>query len=197
MRSCEYDGEPAGEPRAHPWSDAVGNAAARYHDLKASPGLVRTALEDFVPFAHHPAVLEFYTLVERLNAPASTLESNDCAFSAPHASELPPPSKLLQCEGRLMILFRELGLNLSRRRVEALKDALHLRLAPLDPGLEWGMIGTTIYPTRYVTLPLPAERQLGHQLMLSFWAWGDTDAEVMGHLERVVRNLAQAIPPFD
>jgi hypothetical protein len=197
MKTCAYDGEPNAEPRAHPWTDAVGSSACRYYDLKAAPGLIRTALEDFVPFGHFAAVTEFYTLLERLNAPASTLESNDCAFSAPHASELAAPGKLLQCEGRLMILFRELGLNLSRPRVEALEHGLHQRLAELDRELEWGLVGTTIYPTRFVTLPGAPARQLGHQLMLSFWAWGDTEAEVMGHLERVVRNLAQAIREGD
>ena len=194
MRTCEYDGEES-EPRAHPWTDAVGSSECRYYDLKAAPGLIRTALEDFVPFGHFAAVAEFYALLERLNAPASTLESNDCAFAGPHASELAPPGKRLQCEGRLMILFRDLGLNLSRPRVEALANGLHMRLAELDRELEWGMIGTTIYPTRYVTLPVA--RQLGHQLMLSFWAWGDSEAELMGHLERVVRNLAQAIREGD
>ena len=57
-------------------------------------------------------------LLERLNGPTSSLESNDCAFSPPHASDIAQPGKSLQCEGRLMILCRELELNLSLPRVE-------------------------------------------------------------------------------
>ncbi len=193
MKTCEYDGEPLQDPRSHPWTDAVANAASRYYDLKATPGLIRTALEDFVPWSHHPAIARFYALLEQLNAPASMLESNDCAFTGPHASDAPQLGKRLQCEGRVMILYRELRANLSRRRVDDLKNALHLRLATLDPELEWGMIGTTIAPVRYVGLPGTREEQLGHQLMLSFWAWGDQDAEVMSNLERVVKNLADAL----
>ncbi len=193
MKTCEYDGEPFTEPRSHPWTEASASSACRYYDLKASPGLVRTALEDFIPWSHHAAVTQFYALLDRLNAPTSILESNDCAFTGPHASEAPQLGKVLQCEGRVMILYRELAWNLSRSRVEEFKDALHLRLATLDREFDWGMIGTTIYPVRYVTLPVAQDKQLGYQLMLSFWAWGDSEVEVMSNLERVVRNLAQAI----
>jgi len=168
----------------------VTDAASRYHDLKAEPALVRTALEDFVPFGHFPAILRFYTLLEWLNAPGVRLESNDCAFTGPHPSESPQLGKL-QCEGRVMVLFRELAQNLERPRLEALARALHVRLAPLDRQFEPGMIGTTITSVRY--LGLGDDAPLGFQLMLSFWAWGDSDEEVMRHLERVVKNLGLAI----
>ena len=193
MKSCEFDGNPFDEPRSHPWTDAVASAASRYYDLKADPALIRTALEDFVPWSHYAAITRFYELLERLNAPGSILESNDCAFSGPYPSEALQLGKLLQCEGRVMVLYRELELNLSRRRVEELKNDIHVRLASLDQEFEWGMIGTTITPVRYVDLPGPDDRKLGYQLMLSFWAWGDSEAEVMDNLDRVVGNLARAL----
>lgn len=121
MKTCEYAGESLGEPRSHPWTDAVTNPACRYYDFKVEPQRIRTSLEDFLPWSHYPAVTLLYELLERLNSPASRLESNDCAFSAPHHSEAPQLSKLLQCDGRVMILFRKLGLNLSLDRVEELK----------------------------------------------------------------------------
>jgi hypothetical protein len=92
-----------------------------------------------------------------------------------------------------MVLYRRLARNLSRRRVESLKDAIHLRLEPLDPEFPWGMIGTTIVPVRYVTLPVHGDEQLGYQLMISFWAWGSSDAELLGHLNRVMKNLSQGL----
>ncbi len=193
MRSCEYGGPPFEEPRSHPWTDAVGNAASRYYDLKAHPALIRTALEDLLPWSHYAAVPRLYELLEWLNAPASILESNDCAFSGPQPSDAPQLGKPLQCEGRVMILYRELGLNLSRRRVDGLKNAIHAQLAIVDLEFEWGMVGTTIVPVRYLDLQRADEHNLGHQLMLSFWAWGESEPEVMGNLDRVVKNLAQAI----
>jgi hypothetical protein len=192
MKTCEYDGEPFSEPRSHPWTGAIANPACRYYDFKIEPELIRTALEDFLPWSHDPAVIVLYELLERLNAMASILESNDCAFSGPHESEAPQLGKL-QCDGRVMILYRELELNLSQRRIEDLKNALHLRLATLDRTFEWGMIGTTMPPVVYVALPGTPEQQLGHQLMISFWAWGDSQSEVMRNLKRVLENLSQAL----
>jgi hypothetical protein len=92
-----------------------------------------------------------------------------------------------------MVLYRALAQNLSRRRVESLKDALHRRLQSLDPEFQWGTIGTTIVPVRYVTLPGPDDAQLGYQLMISFWAWGSSEAELLTHLGRVVTNLFQGL----
>jgi hypothetical protein len=192
MKTCEYDGEPFSEPRSHPWTGATGNPASRYYDFKTEPELIRTALEDFLPWGHDPAVTVLYELLERLNATASILESNDCAFSGPHESEAPQLGKL-QCDGRVMILYRELELNLSQQGIEDLKNALHLRLAPLDRAFEGGLIGTTMPQVVYVTLPGAHEQQLGYQLMVSFWAWGDSESEVMGNLKRVLENLSQAL----
>ena len=193
MKTCEYDGAPFTEPRSHPWTDAVASSLFRYRDLKADPSPIRTSLEDFVPWSHYPAIDEFYALLEWLNASTSTLESNDCAFTGPHANESPSFPKSLQCSGRVMVLYRALAENLARSRVESLKNALHRRLGGLDPELAWGMIGTTIVPVRYVTLPGRGDEQLGFQLMISFWAWGSSESELMANLARVVRNLSQGL----
>ena len=56
-----------------------------------------------------------------------------------------------------------------------------------------GGLGTTVVPVRYIDLPGEEEQNLGYQLMLSFWAWGDSEPEVMGNLDRVLKNLAQAL----
>jgi hypothetical protein len=193
VKTCEYDGAPFADPRSHPWTDTASNPDHRYWDLKAELFRVRTSLEDFVPWSHYAAIEEFYRLLEWLNAPASTLESNDCAFTGPHANEFLSFPKALQCSGRVMVLYRALAQNLSRRRVESLKDALHRRLQSLDPEFQWGTIGTTIVPVRYVTLPGPDDEQLGHQLMISFWAWGSSEAELLTHLGRVVTNLFEGL----
>jgi hypothetical protein len=193
VKTCQYDGAPFTEPRSHPWTDSASCADFRYVDLKADPSRIRTALEDFVPFRQYAAIDDFYLLVEWLNGPRSTLESNDCAFTGPHANDAPSFAKALQCSGRVMVLFRRLEKNLSRPRVDSFRGLLHHRLEATDVDFSWGMIGTTILPVRYVTLPGSEDRQLGYQLMVSFWAWGSLEEELMTNLGRVLRNLSQAL----
>ena len=196
MKTSEYDGPPFAEARSHPWTDGVASPEHRYYDFKAEPFRIRTSLEDFVPWAHYPAVEELYALLEWLNAPACVLESNDCAFAGPHASEAASSPEPLQCSGRVMVLYRELERNLARGELASLAFALHRELGPLNPEFGPGMVGTTIVPVRYVTLRVPDEAQLGHQLMISFWARGRSEREVMANLCRVLKNLSRGLRPL-
>ena len=193
MKTCEYAGEPAAEPRSHPWLDSASDENARYYDLTASPLLIRSALEDFVPWAHYAAIETFYSLLQRLNHQQSALESNDCAFIGPHANDEPEVAKAVLCSGRVMLLFRALAQNTASAPVEALKNQLHGELGALDAGFVWGMIGTTLVPTRYLSLPETNDQQLGTQLMISFWAWGDSEADTMLNLGRLFKNLSRAL----
>jgi len=186
MMTCEYDGPAFTEARSHPWTDAVSNADYRYYDFKTQPSLIRTALEDFVPWSHYAATEDFYGLLEWLNAPEGVLESNDCAFEGPAESD-----DGYACSGRLMVLYRRLETNVAEGAVTELKNRLHHALAALEPEFEQGVVGTTLVPVRFVALPEHA--QLGQQLMLSFWAFGDSEAGVMANLRRVVQHLAQAL----
>jgi hypothetical protein len=191
MKTCEYDGQPFSEPRSHPWSDSALHAGARYHDLSAAPELIRSALEDFTPFARYPAIEDFYALLERLNHPKSSLESSDCAFSGPEPNQSPQVQATLECSGRLIILYRALADNTLEAKMAWLRLELHRELAELDPKFASGIIGTTLIPSRY--LALPERAQLGQQLMLSFWAFGDSEASVMLSLSRVFKNLSHAL----
>ncbi len=191
MKTCQYDGALGGEPRSHPWSDSALDSAARYHDLTAQPKLIRTALEDFTPFERYPAIEEFYSLLERLNHPKSALESSDCALSGPEASQSRQRKESLECSGRLMILYRALEHNTLEGRLAWLRLALHQELAELDPKFTGGVIGTSLVPIRY--LALPEGCQVGQQLMLSFWAFGDSETSLMLSLARLFKNLSRAL----
>jgi hypothetical protein len=171
-------GELKTAPRTHPWSDSVANPAWRYRDLRAEPGLIRTALEDFLPYGELPAIDAFYTLLEWLNGPHCDLETSDCAFTGPSGGE---------CEGRVIVLFRDHAAN-TRQRIVALVHQLHASLAAMDPAWQGGMIGTTLVPVHYVSTG-----QDGFQLLISFWAWGQSDVEVMTNLRRAIANLAKAL----
>ncbi len=193
MKTCEYAGAPFSAPRSHPWSDTPGAGGSRYFDLTAAPEHIRTSLEDFKPWAHYPAIETFYKLLERLNHASSALESNDCAFEGPHKNENPAVRKALQCSGRVMVLFRSLARNTEENGMAWLKNELHGALSPLDPNFQSGMVGTTIVPVRYLPLSGGNGEQLGTQLMISFWAWGNSEAENMQNLGRLLRNLTQAL----
>jgi hypothetical protein len=193
MKTCEYAGAPVSAPRSHPWSDTPGAAGSRYFDLTASPERIRTSLEDFKPWSHYPAIEAFYTLLERLNHKGSVLESNDCAFEGPRPNANRSVPKALECSGRVMVLFRALARNTEEGSIAWLKNQLHLALGGLDPNFQSGMVGTTIVPVRYLPLPEANGQQLGAELMISFWAWGNSEEENMQNLGRLLKNLSQAL----
>jgi hypothetical protein len=181
------------EPRAHPWSEAEADPRNQYYDLKENQALIRTSLEDFLPWAEWPAIDTFYELLEWINGAGSVLESNDCAFTGPGENESPRFAKALAVTGRFMILWRDSPFNLSKSNVEWLKGAVHSHLGRIDPEFHWGVVGLTVYPAKFVTLRLPGDQQFGFQLMVSFWSWGDSEAEVMANLDRTFRNVREAL----
>ncbi|MCX5727310.1 MAG: hypothetical protein NTZ28_00430, partial [Nitrospirae bacterium] len=180
-------------PRSHPWIDGESDPAHRYYDFRTSPELIRSTIEDMQEWSTYPATETFYRLLEWLNGSESVFESNDCAFSGAIANTSAQSSKRLQCSGRLMILYRDLALNTSPEQIHWLTNAAAHALRRTDPGFEWGAIGATIMPVRFTTLPGPPELQRGQQLMLSFWAWGENELEVMTNLDRTFRNVTVAL----
>lgn len=193
MRVYEHSDADSLRPRSHPWIDAESNSTCRYYDFKTRPELIRSSLEDLQPWNAYPAIETFYRLLEWLNGSESILESNDSAFSGAAATAGIPSSKPLQCSGRLMILYRNLVLNTLPEQLHRLTNATAQALSETDPLFEWGAVGATILSARFITLPGTPEHQRGQQLMLSFWAWGETEAETMRHLDRIFHNLTGAL----
>lgn len=196
MQTVEYAGPPL-PLRSHPWTDAVENSRFRYYDLIHSPELIRTALEDLLPWQHTAAIERFYTLLEWINASTGTFESNDCEFTGPQANPYPHVAATLVCSGRIMLLFRDLARNLPVAAMPKLAQRLHVALASKDPTFARGMVSTTIVPVRFLAVPSQPNNttsaQLGSQLMISFWAWGDSDDETFSNLDRTLQNLAAAL----
>jgi hypothetical protein len=190
VNTCEYDGAPFTEPRSHPWADS---AEARYYDLTGEPALIRSSLEDFLPWTRYAAIEDFYALLERINHAKSPFESNDCAFSGPQPTEGQEPGKAFECSGRVMLLYRALELNREKERLHWLKTALHQQLHHLDRAFRGGTIGTTLVPVRYLALAPEGEPQLGQELMVSFWAWGSSADACMRNLTRLFKNLSLAL----
>jgi len=179
--------------RSHPWTVADSSAEHRYYDLREHPELIRTALEDLRDRGASPAIETFYRLIEAVNGPASSLESNDCALSGVSAQGCAHPTLRLECSGRLMLLFRELRANTSPARVAALTQAVARALSRLDNGFQHGAVGVSLVPVRFLALPGTPAHQRGQQLLLSFWAWGDDEAQTMANLDRTLGNLGRAV----
>jgi hypothetical protein len=193
MQVYEHNDPDSLRPRAHPWTDSESDPAHKYYDFRARPELIRSSIEDLQQWSRYSATETFYRLLEWLNGSQSALESNDCAFSGATANISTEFSKRLQCSGRLMMLYRDLSLNTSPEQMRWLINGVAHAMRAIDPAFEWGAIGATITSVRFITLPGPPERQRGQQLMLSFWAWGDDEPEVMTNLDRTFRNLTIAL----
>ncbi|MEO5955662.1 MAG: hypothetical protein ABIR36_08265 [Nitrospiraceae bacterium] len=191
MKVYEHSDPDSMSPRSHPWVDSASNPAHRYYNFRSSPELIRSSIEDMQEWSAYPATETFYRLLEWLNGPESVFESNDCAFSG--ATVNTQDSKRLQCSGRLMMFYRDLALNTSPEQMHWLTNATAHALRRTDPAFEEGAIGATIMSVRFTTLPGPPERQRGQQLMLSFWAWGEQEPEVMTNLDRTFHNVTVAL----
>ena len=179
--------------RSHPWTERAADSTHRYYDFRKHPEKIRTSLEDWKEWSVWPAVETFYRLLEWLNGSTSVFESNDCEFSGAARDAREEGARSFQCSGRVMIFFRDLALNTSVEGIHRLTQAIAEELACVDTGFAEGAFGATIVPVRYRTLPVPAAQQHGQELMLSFWAWGDSERDAMTNLDRTLVNLTAAL----
>ncbi len=73
---------------------------------------------------------------------------------------------------------------------DALVQAIAQDLSAADPSFEDGAIGASIVDVRFRTLRVPRSRQQGQQPLLTFWAWGDDEAETLANLDRTLILLS-------
>jgi hypothetical protein len=177
--------------RVHPYLDAEYDERVRYHNFRETPELIREKLEDFKPFEPQQAVKTFYELVEWINGPESELESNDCAFTGPKTNiSVNSSKKKMECKGRLMVFFRRLPNNLNTDTMKWLLNATGAYIERTDEQT-WqdGIVGLSFMKTAFAAL----NNQIGEELVLRFWAFGDTEQEVFDNLDRLFRNLLTAL----
>jgi len=191
LKTFENREEVSAQRRSHPWSTSTGGLSHRYYDFKAKPELIPVVLEDLRPWDAYAAVQSIYRLLAWINGPGSPFESNDCAFDGPEDNVDLGFPKRLQCCGRLGVLFRDLGLNTNDRAMSRWIGDIHDALRVIDAGFAWGAVGTTRLRVDYRNLP--EGQGEGSQLLLSFWAWGDDEAEVFENLARVIAALRKAL----
>lgn len=153
--------------RTHPWTTSLFNSDNKYYDFKQTPDMIPEVLEDFKLWAYYEAIQLFYDLLRWLNGSESLLESNDCAFKGPGENNDKQFSKSLKCSGRLMLLYRDLQLNISEEHINWLKGCFEFHLGRLDTEFEWGAIGLTFCDTEYIGLTVPENERMGKLLQLT------------------------------
>lgn len=190
------------EPRLFPYTAGSPDHAG-YIDFKSRPELIPTSLEDFKHRNHLPAIQKFYSFLEWVNGKDSHLETNDSALRGPRANSDPNSNLALEIDGRVVLIYRDLALNCSAQHSDWLCGKLMQILHNTDPNFisREGVVGFTLNPELYLAIskanPIlhgfydfaADDPGLGKQLMLSFWAYGNSEAELYQNLERVFGNI--------
>lgn len=179
--------------RTHPWGESV-TGQGRYYDFKKVPELIPLVLEDFKTWESYQAVQDFYKLLQWLNGPNSTLESNDCALRGPHANTRSPHFQQdTQCELRLMFFYRHLVNNIWQRQITWLVNCIHEELSNAtinSSATASHCIEIALIEAAFMTLAhLSEDEKVGWELDLTVWAFGDSEVETMTTLGTVIGGL--------
>lgn len=176
-----------GTARAHPWAVANYDQSCRYVNFRNAPHEIETSLEDFRRWEgqHHATVQRFYDLLRWLNGPDSHFETNDCAFTLALNTDPLRPYKV-QVSGRLMLFASAMGLTCAPGFIDWLIDAFGFYLSRVE-SLEAGAVGISKAGCFYKAVGREA-----HELVLYFWAWGDSDEAAMEKLGGVFDRMKAA-----
>lgn len=180
-----------GPLRAHPWTVSESDPACRYVNFVEHPELIESTLEDFHDQQDTAHAKSFYSLIRTMNAKDGQLETNDCGFHAPHAHGDSNSDKALVATARLCVLFRENAYSIVEGACMWLRGSYLSLLQKVDPeyAANDAVVGLTLQRTAFISLPGESNVYAGNLLMLSFWCYGDSDAEAFSNFERTSRNV--------
>ena len=100
--------EGIGEPRPHPWQGSAYDPNARFVDFLRYPELIRTSLEDFLPYSDRPAIERFFQLLEWMQSPSTIWETTESKFwPVSTQSNRSFAQYRLICSGRLVFFCRD------------------------------------------------------------------------------------------
>ena len=174
------------ELRSHPWTAMISDEASIYMDFKKDPKLIRTSLEDFLPFKKWPFVDTFYSLIEWLNGSVSLLESNDCTFNAAEENPDKQYPYAQKCSARLMILFRDIEENCQQRSIDWLIQNILESVAGTKLGFRAGAIWLSQSATCYLALGEQVDTGgMGQQVVLTFFAYGKNERRCYESMQQV------------
>jgi len=205
MRTYYDENKTFREVRLHPYR-AGEPGHAGHIDFRRFPEQIPKSLEDFLPYADQSAVQTFYRFLAEVNGHQSHLESSDCALRPPGPHRDGNSTASLSVHGRVCLLFRKLDLNCSPAHTDWLRGRLQTVLEERDDAMSEteGVVGFTLNRALHTSLSTGAWRPdgqfecdaddpgYGRHLMLSFWAYGSTNDETFGNLERIFNNIRYA-----
>jgi len=172
----------------------VSDELSIYMDFKQQPELIRSALEDLLPFEKWDFVEQFYNLIEWLNSPTSLLESNDCVFNAleDNTDQQYPYAK--KCSARLMILFRDIPENCQDKSINWLMNNIQSMASSMKANFKTGAIGLSQSPTCYLALgDKPDSGGMGYQVTLNFFAYGNNEQDCYASMKDVLTVSQHAL----
>jgi len=173
--------------RSHPWTTMQTDDKSIYMDFKQHPNLIRTSIEDLIPYKKQDFVEQFYTLIEWINSRNSLLESNDCTFNSVEDNPDPQYPFAKKCSARLMILFRHLPENCQEKSINWLLEQLQNLIATSKPKFKAGAIGLSLSPTCYLALgDKPDTGGMGYQVTLNFFAYGKNERRCYESMKEIL-----------
>lgn len=200
--------------RCQPWTFFEYDESSKYYDFVKHPELIRTSLEDFLPFDHYESVQNFYALLEWVNGPASPFESNDARLGKILANPLMHLAKTkFMMSGSLGYFFRNLIDNISpdsefwsQKYFDYEIDQNQYRLTPNDKYLEFidksqeilssiksqkdsDFIVLFLMQVVYNNCPSNDLHRAGLEFIWEFYVWGDTEMEIFENFSSTVSSM--------
>ena len=172
----------------------VSDESSVYMDFKRQPQLIRSALEDLLPFKKWDFVEQFYSLIEWVNGASSLLESNDCVFNAAEDNTDQQYPYAKKCSARLMILFRDIPENCQDKSINWLMTNIQSMASSMKPSFNAGVIGLSQSPTCYLALgDKPDTGGMGYQVSLNFFAYGKNEHACYESMKDVLKIAQHAL----
>jgi hypothetical protein len=152
MHAFHDQQEGVGEARTHPWQGSIHDPGAKFVDFLKQPELVRSSLEDFLPYAAQPAIDRFFGLVEWMNGPDAPWETTECYLwpaASSHGNRLFAQYPII-CSARLVFFNR--NHQWQCRHGDFAFENLLARLQHREPVHPNACVGVFTVPTLFLSL---------------------------------------------
>lgn len=178
-----------------PGANGNGNGAAK----QATPH--SGGFEGFKPWERYPAVEAFYQLIEWLNSAESIFAANECRLKPPRDNPYPDMHARLILEGRFILFFRDLQLNLADI-VDDSRYEVNQNMTDLAAGCfefeypsytdSWrNAVELFFLPCIYADSKPPGA--FGQKLSFNFYCYGDDEKSLFDGLMLVTASLLAAL----
>ena len=179
--------------RQHPWVPSEEQPEAQYYDFRKHPEWIRERLEDFQPHDAFSAIQRYYDLLEWLNGPNSHLESNDSRFRLEIRNDDVAPGRDPATSIGLGFFFRELRKNTDTDQLARLCMAVKYHLKAESDLFNEGKVVLASLEVQFLGINGTRDEQLGKQLIILCYAYGESVEERMENMDTVVSFLGTSL----